>query len=51
MDRLAIHVLIGMFKMFHGRLDCPTPRGIPRENQAMIVTAILSLQLRSDLVA
>ena len=42
MDRLAIYVLIGEFKMFHWRLDCPIPRGIPRENHAMIVAAILS---------
>ena len=42
MDRLAIHVLIGEFKMFHWHLDFPIPRGIPRENHAMIVAAILS---------
>ena len=50
MDRLAIHVLIGVFKMFHLRLDCPILRGIPRENHVMIVAAILSSLLRSDLV-
>ena len=42
MHRLAIYVLIGEFKMFHWRLDCPIPKGIPRENHAMIVAAILS---------
>ena len=42
MDRLASYVLIGEFKMFHWRLDCPIPRGIPHENHAMIVAAILS---------
>ena len=42
MDRLAIYVLIGELKMFHWRLDCAIPRGIPRENHALIVAAILS---------
>ena len=42
MDRLAIYVLIVELKMFHWRLDCAIPRGIPRENYARIVAAILS---------
>ena len=50
MERLATHVLTGVFKMFHLCLDCPIPRGIQRLNHAMIVAAILSSQLRSDLV-
>ena len=40
--RCSIYILIGEFKMFQWRLDCPIPRGIPRENHAMIVAAILS---------